>query len=160
MPKHKYYQIKNKDLLIKQIKKKFITYRSFADITGISIKHISSYINYSDNGRLIREENAEKISRALEIEFDELFNEKRIKHLNYGEKERDDKTDMEISEEIILGLKHNVMNKLLIAYSELYVRDIMSIINDIIIEASYLGVNSTLANKQAFIVKAIEKRRK
>ncbi len=71
-----------------------------------------------------------------------------------------DITYLELSEHIITGLKRNIQSRLLVCNGKLLVDDIMELIDEIIKESSYLGVEAQKNNAADFIIKAAQKRRK
>jgi len=129
----------------------------FSKLSGICSNQIYRYIKENSS---IMKENAIIISNLLNVNFDEYFELVNVKenseYLVLFEK---DKSDLAISEEMICGLKLNIENRLLITHSKQYVNEIMKIVDDLIIESSYLGVHRTQAHKEKFIVDSITKRR-
>lgn len=151
------YKFKNHRVFIQKLEE-LGTIRKLADLTGIHFNQISTYVN-NDDCALVGY-NAIKIADALKIDFDELF--------YYTKKKQDierlikidkDKSDFQVSEEIITGIKRNIEYKLSINHDQEYVKRIMALVDDLVIESSYLGVNCQRDNQADFIVKAIQKRR-
>lgn len=78
----------------------------------------------------------------------------------YFPKDSKDKSDLDVSEEILMGLRRKMESRLLLCHTQEYVNEIMGVVDNIIIEASYMGVNCHINKNTKFIVRAIEKRRK
>ena len=156
MSVRQFYKFKDKKVYYDYIKK-IGSQTKVANLTGICINTISKY---ASNDCAIIKSNAITFAKVMEKDFDKLFIEVNVKaNSTYKQREDRDKTDFQISEEIIMGLKKNIQDRLEITHTRPYVNDIMKVIDELVIESSYLGVNSALAKKHAFIVKAITSRR-
>ena len=156
--KRTFYKFRDKNKFIKSVKE-FGVMNSFAQKCDIHLTQMKRYIIEDSN---IEKTSALKIANALNVEFDEMFEYVKIKSNNSrkhsGVKEQE-KSNFQISEEIICGLKKKIEDRLLISHSKNYVNEIISVIDDIVIESAYLGVNSREDNTHQFIVNAITKRR-
>lgn len=156
MSVRQFYKFKDKKVYYDYIKK-IGSQTKVANLTGICINTISKY---ASNDCAIIKSNAITFAKVMEKDFDKLFIEVNVKaNSTYKQREDRDKTDFQISEEIIMGLKRKIEDRLSINHSKTYVNDILSVIDELIIESSYLGVNSKTNNKHKFIVDAITKRR-
>lgn len=156
MSVRQFYKFKDKKLYFDYIKK-IGSQTKVANQTGICLNTISKY---ASNDCAIIKSNAITLAKVMEKDFDKLFIEVNVKaNSTYKIREDRDKTDYQISEEIITGLKRKIEDRLSIQHSKTYVNEILSVVDELVIESSYLGVNSALNKKHAFIVKAITQRR-
>lgn len=127
--------------------------------TGITTNQIYRYVT---EGSAMITENAIKIAGALNVKLEDYFElvnvKEGVKYVVESKNERD-KTDMIVSEEIICGLKRKIEDRLLVSHSEIYVKEIMKVVDQLVIESSYLGVHCKENGKEKFILNAIAKRR-
>lgn len=151
------YKFKDHKRFLEEIQR-FGTIKNFGIACDIHINQLSTYVNNDECGLI--GENARAIAQALRVDFDELFilskKKQVIERLIKIDK---DKSDFQVSEEIITGIKRNIEHKLSINNDKEYVKRIMALVDDLVIESSYLGVNCQRDNQADFIVKAIQKRR-
>jgi len=149
--------LKNEDLYFikleyaKQLTDYFRSYMAIAKMSNVSCTLIENCIKF---GLGIRKDSAIKLCSLNDIELDDAFT-----HQKPIVFERD-VSNIELSEQIICGLKHNLEVKLRVMHNKLYVKELLLIVDDIIKESSYLGVIATKEKKEDFIVKAIQARRK
>jgi len=155
--KRTYYKFKNHKLFLNEIKK----YKNLSTFSLACDIHMTLITRYVTGNQAIIKDNAIAIAQTLRIPFDELFELTNVKKKDQTKKKvkEQEKSNFEISEEIICGLKKKIEDRLLITHSKSYVNEIISVIDELVIEASYLGVNCREDNTHAFIVNAITKRR-
>ena len=127
------------------------SYMAIAKLGDCSPQLVTNAILY---GMGIKKENAIKLCEIEGIELDEGFT-----HCPPITFEKD-VSNLQLSEQIILGLKHNLETKLRVMHNQHYVNQLLEIVDEIIKESSYLGVIATKEKKEDFIVKAIQVRRK
>jgi hypothetical protein len=141
------------------VKTRFGNIDKFAKASGIPDNAVSKYFN-DDNISIFRK-NADKICLTLKVKLEDTFIEEDVKYRTRQviSDNQQDKSNIIVSEEIIVGLKKNICDRLLLLHSKCYVNEISAILDELIIEASYLGVNCKEVNKEKFIVSAITKRR-
>lgn len=154
----KFYKFKDKRVFIQEIKR-FGEYKNFALASDLTADQISVYVRLD---KMVEYKNAIKIANALRIDFDELFELAKIKKDSYSKANNPnvkDESDLQISEKILVGLKANIKKQLEVSHDISYTNNILSLIDDIIIEATYLGYHQTRDNNEQFILKAIKKRR-
>jgi len=155
----KVYKFKDHEKFKSLVKTKYGNLTKFARASDIPENAMSKYFN--DEHISIYRKNADKICLTLKVDIDKMFNEEdreyRTKHI--VSENQMDKTNIIVSEEIIMGLRKNICDRLLLLHSKCYVNEISAILDELIIEASYLGVNCKEVNKEKFIVNAITKRR-
>jgi hypothetical protein len=151
------YKFKDHKLFLNEIQR-YGTLKNFALACDINVVQIGTYVN-NDECSLIGD-NAHAIANTLRVNFDELFILSKQKQIIERIIKIDkDKSDLEVSEEIITGIKRNIEHRLSITHDKEYVKRIMDLVDDLVIESSYLGVNCQRDDKADFIVKAIQKRR-
>jgi len=97
---------------------------------------------------------AEALAKLSNEPIEELF------HTGYPYLVEKDVSGLALSEDIIMGLRNNIYQRLLKLHHINYVNDIIEVVDDIIKEASYLGVQLQKENKADVIEKAIHQRRK
>lgn len=164
--KTKFYKFKDKWKFIESIKS-YGSARAFAQAADMINSQVSRYVK--DDTPII-DRNAIKIANAMKVDFDSLFIETQAKYVGkpktpprvkrqYEKSLDKDKSDLIVSEEIIVGLKLKLEQKLLITHSKSYVNEIMDTVDELIIEAAYLGVHCKENHKEKFIVNSITKRR-
>lgn len=71
-----------------------------------------------------------------------------------------DKTYIEVSEELMVGLKENIRTRLSNCHTKPYIEEILNIVDNIIIESAYMGVQLERDKQAQFIVLAAQRRRK
>lgn len=151
------YNFKDHKRFLHEIQR-FGTLKNFALACDINVVQIGTYVNNDECGLI--GDNAHAIAQTLRVDFDELFilskKKQVIERLIKIDK---DKSDFQVSEEIITGIKRNIEHKLSINNDQEYVKRIMALVDDLVIESSYLGVNCQRDDQADFIVKAIQKRR-
>ena len=157
--KRKYFKFKDKVRFVDEVKK-FGIYKEFCKQSNI---HINTLTRYMNEDIAVIKLNAMSMCKTLKIPFEEMFDEVNVKQDYYNQyqtvKFDRDKTDLIVSEEIICGIKLNIENRLSASHSKEFIKDISKLIDDIVIESSYLGVNSCKNGSEQFIVNAITKRR-
>lgn len=127
------------------------SYMAIAKLAEVSPQLVTNSILY---GMGIKKENAIKLCEIEGIELDVGFT-----HCPPITFEKD-VTNLQLSEQIICGLKNNLETKLRVSHNQHYVNQLLELVDEIIKEASYLGVIATKEKKEDFIVKAIQRRRK
>jgi hypothetical protein len=135
----------------KKLTDNYHSYMAIAKIGECSPQLITNAILY---GMGIKKENAIKLCEIENVELDKSFT-----HSPPIAFEKD-VSNLQLSEKIICGLKHNLEVKLRVMHNQLYVKELLVIVDDIIKESSYLGVIATKEKKEDFIVKSVQKRRK
>jgi len=105
-------------------------------------------------GHPLNQDDARKVHEYIGGKFTDLFSET-------GEMLRLGEEDYEVSSELILlGLTNNIRERLLNTHSKPFVDEIVKVVNGIIIEASYYGLQAQMYGKTDHIVKSIQRRRK
>ena len=135
----------------KKLTDAYHTYMSISLLANVNPQTITNAIVH---GLGIKKENAIKLCEIEGIELDEGFT-----HCPPITFEKD-VSNLQLSEQIILGLKHNLETKLRVMHNQHYVNQLLEIVDEIIKESSYLGVIATKEKKEDFIVKAVQKRRR
>lgn len=154
----RYYKFRDWELFNKEIKR-YKTIETMALALGLHKGSISRYLNNPDV--IIEAVTAKQISQALRIDFDKLFQSVKVSknRSDPNNINKKDEEELEISEKILVGLKENIKKRLMITHDITYTNQILRIIDDIIIEASFLGVVSEREKNSDYIINAIGKRR-
>ena len=153
----------NKDLFYKYNREMLIDlvlqYESTMALAKASdVNYNTMYLLVEDKyGRsLVSEEVAVKLAELRGVPFDEMFTlTPKVKHIN----ESQELTYMALSERILVGLKANIEKRLSTTHSASYVNDIIKLVDDIIVEAAYLGVCSERDKQSDYICKKVQRRR-
>ena len=113
-----------------------------------------SRLQRTREGNPINQDDARAVHEFIGGKFEDLF-EPSGEKLQLGEEDY-----AKSSELILLGLTNNIREKLLRTHRKPFVDDIIQIVNGIIIESSYYGVQAEKFGETDHIVKAIKRRRK
>ena len=100
----------------------------------------------------LNEEVARRLSDYLEVEFEELFEPNIQFHF------QEDPSQLVISERVIVGIRENIAKRLSVSHSIHYVNEIVSLLDDLIIESSYFGAFMNQKGKDKFIKESLVKR--
>ena len=71
-----------------------------------------------------------------------------------------DLTNTQLSEQMINGFKANIVKRLSVTHSKMFIDEIIKLVDDIIEESCYLGIECQKLGKTDFIKKKIYKRRR
>ena len=144
-----YYTIKED--YAKKLIKKYQTYKAISELSKIPLPTIENVFKV---GHKISYKFAQKIcdieGLTLEDGFD-VFEPIKIDR---------DLTNTQLSEQMINGFKLSIIKRLSITHSKLFVDEIISIIDNIIEESCYLGIECQKLGKTDYIKKKIYKRRR
>jgi hypothetical protein len=150
--------IENEDLLYyidedfkESLMAEFRTFTGIARVANISHGTVK---NMFVDDMPVRYNVAEALAKLSNEPIEELF------HTGYPYLVEKDVSGLALSEDIIMGLRNNIYQRLLKLHHINYVNDIIEVVDDIIKEASYLGVQLQKENKADVIEKAIHQRRK
>ena len=105
-------------------------------------------------GHSLNQDDARKVHEYMGGKFEDLFQPSGEK-LQLGEEDY-----AKSSELILLGLTNNIRERLLKSHRKPFVDEIIQLVNGIIIESSYYGVQAQMNGETDHIVKAIQRRRK
>lgn len=143
-----YYAKKNKfDELIK----KYDSINNFCNIFGVGKQTAYNLKNCCS----VNENTVYKICEAAKIKIDDLFEvEENIKVID-----EKDLTNEKLSDEIINGLIKKIETRMNVSCNRFLTKEILSIVNEIVIESMYSGYNYMNDKKERMMKEAIRKRR-
>lgn len=111
--------------------------------------------NYLGGERLLTEKNALKFCVLMGVKLENAFDP-----VNMVYTSSNDVSALQLSEQLIVGLKTNIKNRIKPIANADFVSDIMELVNAIVIESSYMGVEAEREKRAWFIIEAAQKRRK
>jgi len=124
--------------------------KDFAKTIGVT----PATIYNAKGGMYVSNETAKRISEYSGVPMNELC-EETSQVVDYT-----DETALDLSEVIIMGLVRKITKRLEVNHTQNYIDEIVKVVNEIIIEASYFGVEAHKANQHDIIRRAVKKRRK
>lgn len=147
--KFSFYHINN--FLLCEALENYSSLSELARICNIDARRLQS----AKQGSVLEKSACEMLCKEIKIPFEELCTEKR-KERNYEKSE----TYLEESEKILNGLKENIFKRLdTVGHNIYFKKQIEEVLNELIVEATYLGVNAQIQGNTEFVEKAIQKRR-
>lgn len=140
-----------KEGIAKELLSKYNSINNLSKITNINYETLH---NCLVEEWIMLENTALRISKALHLGIEDMFDQIDVLDIEK------DVSYMQLAEQIIMGLKLNIENRLLISHSKSFVKEILDLVDQIAIESAYLGVQSQKDGVASFIVNAAQKRRK
>lgn len=144
-----YYTIKED--YAKKLIKKYQTYLTISQLSKIPLHTVENVFKV---GHKISCKLAQKICDIEGLTLEEGFD------VFEAIKVDRDLTHTQLSEQMINGFKNNISKRLLVTHSKMYVDEIMLLIDNIIEESCYLGIECQKLGKTDYITKKIYKRRR
>ena len=144
-----YYYVNN--FLLCEALENYESLVQLAKISGVNPSKLQS----AKQGSVLEKQECEKLCKEIKIPFEELCTPKG-KQRKYDFNE----TYLEESEKILIGLKENIFKRLdTVGHNIHFKKQIEEVLNEIIVEATYLGVNAQIQGNTQFIENAMQKRR-
>lgn len=144
-----YYTIKED--YAKKLIKKYQTYLAISQLSKIPLPTVENVFKV---GHKLSYKLAQKICDIEGLTLEEGFD------VFEAIKVDRDLTHTQLSEQMINGFKNNISKRLLVTHSKMYVDEIMLLIDNIIEESCYLGIECQKLGKTDYITKKIYKRRR
>lgn len=150
MSKHGVKTYIARDTVVEFLKQRYSNFRNLASAGSLSVVQVNKIFGEREGISLFL---ADKVARAYGYTRETMFEEFDVPFI------AKDVNHMVLSEQLLTGFKTNIENRLKGLVSTQVRLDIMGLIDDIIIEASYLGVECQKNDKADFIIKAAQRRR-
>lgn len=138
-----------KEEFSKSLISKYQTYKMVSYASKIELKEVTKIFKNNK----VKLEHAKILCELMNVEFDEGFSKTTI----FLEREP---THTQLSEQMINGFKANIVKRLSVTHSKMFIDEIIKVVDDIIEESCYLGIECQKLGKTDFIKKKIYKRRR
>lgn len=145
---NKYYTIKKiaRDKLLSE----YHTLIILKNVLNLSEQTVSNMLN----GSFVRNTTAQKVCELIGLELEDAF------HTYDSMVVENDLTYKKLSEQIVNGLKSSIRKRLSVTHTKTFIDEIILIVDEIITEACYLGIEMVKHKDEQDVQEAIEQRRK
>ena len=126
-----------------------LTFKDVAKSVGISPNTMNKIV-YELRG--LELDYCKKIVDLIGCEFGDLFSKDPITHI------RESVDEVVVGERMIVGLRSNILKRIEVSHSYQFVNEVMGLVDDLIIESSYLGVVIERKKASSFIENAVIKK--
>lgn len=145
---NKYYTIKKTTR--EKLLNEYHTLMILKNVLNLSEQTVSNMLN----GSFVRHTTAKKVCDLINCELEEAF------HVYDSMIVENDLSYKKLSEQIMNGLKLAISKRLGTMHTPTYINEILKIVDEIIVEACYLGIEMVKHKDEEDVQKAIELRRK